>query len=751
MNENNSLERKILVSVIIPTYNCSNYLLRAVNSVLSQDLKNIEIIIVDDASTDNTQEVLDKNFKYNNLVKIITHSVNKNVGASRNAGIENAIGKYVYFLDSDDWIEKETLQHLSSIAEENCCDIVECGIQKVDSVGNKTKYHSFSFSCNGGEEALEYFSKYNIASTAWNKLYLRSFIKENNLSFTVGYYHEDILFTLEAISFCKKYISIDNLYYNYFVNEKSITNTKLSVLHLESYIKVWLEMVSFFDKKNDFNKEKNIPFFVVQAHCYNDIFNKILKYSETLSNDEWGKQCIYICDKIIGKNGYVVSLFLIEIVKNKELFEEKLSTKINEIELIKTELNSKDNELCLIKTELNSKNEELNLINDDFKLNKKKLDFVSSELSSLYSSRTWRFVVYFRKILNILIPKGGLLRKGCRFLFNLIKKIRNIFYFFISIKNYFIRFKPRKKRKINFKSRKIVFVDHYFHKQTKSSLFVVDYLKVFFDVEIIWDESYKGSEYPDLSFINDEYLAVIFWQSIPGLDILSNIKNDNIIFFPMYDGVRHDYGFWNEVRDLKIINFSDTLHKKIKKWGLDSIYVQYFPEPKDFIPGEKDKVFFWQRLTHFNINTLVKLFKKENVSLHIHKAIDPGHNFIKPSKEIEEKFEITYSDWFDTKEEMWNTIKQKGIYIAPREYEGIGMSFLEAMAMGKAVVAINNPTMNEYIKDGYNGYLFDLKNPKEIDLSNIEQVQKNTHKYIQDGYKKWEENKNKIIKFILKE
>jgi glycosyltransferase involved in cell wall biosynthesis len=142
------------------------------------------------------------------------------------------------------------------------------------------------------------------------------------------------------------------------------------------------------------------------------------------------------------------------------------------------------------------------------------------------------------------------------------------------------------------------------------------------------------------------------------------------------------------------------------------------------------------------------------VKLHIHKGVDPNNEFIQPTREAEKKYQITYSDWFESRDEMLEKIggliKQKGIYIAPREYEGIGLSYLESMAMGKAVIAVDNPTMNEYIKHGINGYLINLKSPNKIDLSNIEQVQKNAYEFMCEGYKKWEEAKSKIIEFIKK-
>lgn len=399
---------------------------------------------------------------------------------------------------------------------------------------------------------------------------------------------------------------------------------------------------------------------------------------------------------------------------------------------------------------------ELNLAKTELNLTKTELSLAKLELENIYSSYTWRIVSVLQKV---LIPEGSwrlkiainLVQFTIKYLLmslNFFRKIRGIFSLCI---NYLIKFKPRKKRKINSNSKKIVYIGHSYHKKTKSTAFLIEYLKQFFEVEEILDESWLGKPFPDLSFIDESYLGVIFFQLLPSKDITRKIKNDNIMYFPMYDqSGRLDFGYWNNYRDLKIINFSKTLHSKLAKWGFESMFVQYFTKPGEFIPGDKKEVFFWQRLTKININTVAKLFGKNDVKIHIHKAVDPYQKFIQPSKDDEKKYQISYSEWFDTKEEMWNVIKQKGIYVAPREFEGIGMSFLEAMAMGKAVIAADNPTMNEYIEHGKTGFLFDLKNPKKIDLSNIEQIQKNTHEFMRQGYDKWEKEKIKIIDFIKK-
>ncbi len=385
---------------------------------------------------------------------------------------------------------------------------------------------------------------------------------------------------------------------------------------------------------------------------------------------------------------------------------------------------------------------------------KAELNSVKTELANVYSSYTWKIISVLRKI---LIPEGSwrlkiaeiLVQLAIKFLlssFNFFRKIRGMFSLCV---NYLIKFKPRKKRNINLNSKKIVYIGHSYHIKTKSTVFLIEYLKQFFEVEEILDESWLGKSFPDLSFIDESYLGVIFFQLLPSKDIIRNIKNDNIIYFPMCDqSGRLDFGYWNNYRDLKIINFSKALHEKLAKWGFESMLVQYFPKPDDFIPGDKKEVFFWQRLTKLNINTVAKLFGKNDVKIHIHKAVDPYQKFIQPSKDDEKKYQITYSDWFETRAEMLDVIKQKGIYIAPREYEGIGMSFLEAMAMGKVVIAADNPTMNEYIEHGKNGFLFNLKNPKELNLSNIEQIHKNTYEFMRQGYDKWEKEKIKIIDFI---
>jgi|GEM_PF-40378 len=437
----------------------------------------------------------------------------------------------------------------------------------------------------------------------------------------------------------------------------------------------------------------------------------------------------------------------------ESLFDKIITKTKSELKVFKEAIDFHRVELYSAKTQLHSAKSELDSIRSE-------LASVKSELRQVYSSREWRVVSILRKLVKIAFPNNSLRRKAIAGIFKLPKKalrwVRKTKRRILPFGDYFDEtdgiLRSKKIRKINLESKKIAFIGHSYHKKTESSLFFLDYLKQSYDVEIIWDESWKGKPFSDLSFIDESYLGVVFWQTIPSYEILKGLKNDNLVFFPMYDGVPHDWEYWKNYQNLKVVNFSKALHNKLKGWGFESMYIQYFPESSEFIPGKEDEVFFWQRITNININTIKKIFKGEDLKVHIHRAIDPEHKFIQPSEGDEKKFQITYSDWFESRDEMLENIggliKQKGIYIAPREREGIGHSFLEAMAMGKAVVAVDNPTMNEYIEHGKTGYLFDLKKIKKIDLSNIEQVQKNAYKFMQKGRKKWENDRHQIIDFF---
>lgn len=212
----------------------------------------------------------------------------------------------------------------------------------------------------------------------------------------------------------------------------------------------------------------------------------------------------------------------------------------------------------------------------------------------------------------------------------------------------------------------------------------------------------------------------------------------------MYDGApSRSEKIWKDYDgNVTIINFSSTLHSECIENDFNSKYIQFFQKPISFSSfGEEHGIFFWQRLTDINIYTICSLIGENNIThVHIHKAIDPSQHFVECRNLLKNK--ISYSEWFEYESDMLNIIEKYALYISPRMYEGIGMSFIKAMSMGRCVIAVDHPTMNEYISHGETGLLFDLSHIHDIRINDfdIRKIQKNTLEYMTEGYEKFQKN-----------
>jgi hypothetical protein len=303
---------------------------------------------------------------------------------------------------------------------------------------------------------------------------------------------------------------------------------------------------------------------------------------------------------------------------------------------------------------------------------------------------------------------------------------------------------------------KLAFIDHAYHIKSTATKFLTNLLKKKYMVDIYWDESYIKKPKVDLSSLSEKkYDVIILFQMINyTARELKAAGCKNIILIPMYDNSHLLFDRqWLEYRNIKFLNFSYGLHNRLKKLALNSMHVQYFPPPdkaQDTTNSGILKGFFWQRTNQITWQHIRKLIEKTKFAhFHIHGAVDPpGFPLILPTKAEKIKYNITISEWFENREDYFSAASTANIYFAPRLYEGIGMSFLEAMAMGKCVVAPNNPTMNEYINNGVTGYLYDPNNPQPIDFSNASQVAENARVHIEEGYKSWSTKKGEILKFI---
>src|SRR5262249_44736154 len=159
-----------------------------------------------------------------------------------------------------------------------------------------------------------------------------------------------------------------------------------------------------------------------------------------------------------------------------------------------------------------------------------------------------------------------------------------------------------------------------------------------------------------------------------------------------------------------------SLHERFIRLELRTTLFQYFPEPaRRMAVGEFGQLrgFFWQRTRQLTwqdqIRKLAGKTSFEKITLHM--APDPGNQVTHVSEQDVQQYRLATTSWFADHDEYLDTLCRHNVFFAPRRSEGIGMSFLEAMAMGMAVVAPDSPTMNEYIVDRVNGYLYDPNRP----------------------------------------
>ncbi len=299
---------------------------------------------------------------------------------------------------------------------------------------------------------------------------------------------------------------------------------------------------------------------------------------------------------------------------------------------------------------------------------------------------------------------------------------------------------------------KVAFVDIPFHKKTKSSQFFINLLtERYQDVALINCDAIHAWKEEDYYQNLKVYDTIIFWQIIyPHRSLVERLQDKNIVFCPMFDQVA-EWGYieWYYYNTLKILCFSKTLYDRLKSYNLDCIYIQYFPPPLSrFNYGNRNKAFFWQRKASIDAQMISGLFD-ENMAIHVHKALDPGEKYVSPNAALtQERLRLSYTTWFKSKEDYLRKIDEAAIYVAPRSLEGIGMSFLEAMGMGKCVVALNRPTMNEYIKSGQNGMLYDRDGVQQLDFSNIREMQQNAFETVKNGYDRFNERLPSMFEFI---
>ncbi len=218
----------IKISVIIPVYNVEAFLSKCVDSVLNQSYKNIEIIIVNDETPDNSQKIIDKYCSFDNRVISIIHEKNKGLGGARNTGVSVATGEYIAFLDSDDWIVNTAIEDLVNEIKLNNSDIIKFGrVESYPDYENTWLPTYKNKICSDGWEDIKYNVKINkFNPICWTSIYKRSLIVNNSIFFPEKLLFEDFYFTVQTHVLATKISYINKaLYFWRKEREGSITYT----------------------------------------------------------------------------------------------------------------------------------------------------------------------------------------------------------------------------------------------------------------------------------------------------------------------------------------------------------------------------------------------------------------------------------------------------------------------------------------------------------------------------------------------
>lgn len=211
-------------SVIVPVYNVQDYLPKCVDSVLTQSDPDLELVLVDDGSTDGSGPLCDRLAKGDSRIRVI-HQENRGLGGARNTGIEAAKGEWLLFPDSDDWLEPETLERALSAGESAGADMVCFGFRSVDEGGRELALFREEFPEGQGLSPQQRRDLLLMAPSACNKLYRAELFRRTGVRYPPRVWYEDLRTTTKLVPSCEKIVFTGFVGYNYLQRAGSIMNS----------------------------------------------------------------------------------------------------------------------------------------------------------------------------------------------------------------------------------------------------------------------------------------------------------------------------------------------------------------------------------------------------------------------------------------------------------------------------------------------------------------------------------------------
>lgn len=300
--------------------------------------------------------------------------------------------------------------------------------------------------------------------------------------------------------------------------------------------------------------------------------------------------------------------------------------------------------------------------------------------------------------------------------------------------------------------RAIIIVDHAFHQRTLSSKFLTDLLqgpqtKLFF----------VDPEKPELLSLLKPHRsshALVFVQLRPDPQLLRALGHRNVTWVPMHDDLRVDSKRVRQLEgsNIKFINFCREAHEVFVGRSQPSLAVRYWPEPPpapERTAREHPRIFLWDR-GQVQWPLLKRLLGEQPIdSVVLRLAPDPKHRAERPSVQDIRRYRIEVVEGWLEHDAYLSLLHSCDVFVAPRWLEGIGMAMLHAMASGQAVLAPDRPTMNEYVRHGRNGWLFDPEQPEPVDLSGWQAMGRQAREDCMTGAAEWNRQKELILPFVM--
>lgn len=262
------MRKEIDISVVVPIYNVEKYLHKCIDSILNQTFKNFEVILVNDGATDNCPQIANEYAeKYPDIITTV-HKKNGGLGDARNYGIDYTKGKYLLFIDSDDYIAPDMLETLYGNVEKFNSDIVICGFQSVTESGNILSVINENLQENKGMSLRNNKELMMINPAAWNKLYKRELFTEHpEIRYPARAWYEDIRTTLKLFNVAKEVTYVNKPLYNYLWREGSITNNKNCERNVE-IIDALEDILGYFRSNNIYDEYKDELEYLTVLHVF---------------------------------------------------------------------------------------------------------------------------------------------------------------------------------------------------------------------------------------------------------------------------------------------------------------------------------------------------------------------------------------------------------------------------------------------------------------------------------------------------